>query len=63
LLYAKTDEEIVPDNDYMMGGNRISVKTLNLNADFSEISSQLNRLAEGFLQKVHYIKPIHRQGN
>ncbi|NSW89452.1 MAG: hypothetical protein HPY74_02020 [Firmicutes bacterium] len=28
LLYAKTDEEIVPDNDYMMNGNRISVKTL-----------------------------------
>ncbi|MGI6412332.1 MAG: 5-methylcytosine restriction system specificity protein McrC [Syntrophomonadaceae bacterium] len=31
LLYAKTDEDIVPDNDYIIGGNRISVKSLDLN--------------------------------
>lgn len=30
LLYARTDEAIQPDNTYMMSGNRISVKTLNL---------------------------------
>jgi hypothetical protein len=23
LLYAKTDEKVVPDNEYMMGGSRI----------------------------------------
>lgn len=28
LLYAKTDEEITPDNDYNMSGNKISVKHL-----------------------------------
>lgn len=49
LLYAKTDEEIVPDNDYMMSGNRISVKTLDLNKDFSYIAKQLNTLAERLL--------------
>jgi len=45
LLYAKTDEEVVPDNEYMMSGNRISVKTLDLNADFADIENQLGKLA------------------
>jgi 5-methylcytosine-specific restriction enzyme subunit McrC len=49
LLYAKTDEEITPDFDYMMSGNRISVKTLDLNADFSKIELQLDELAHYYL--------------
>ncbi len=49
LLYARTDEEIQPDNEYMMGGNKISVKTLDLNCDFSEIAVQLNSIADTFL--------------
>lgn len=49
LLYAKTDEEIVPDSDYMLGGNRISVKTLDLNTDFSNIANQLDTIAERLL--------------
>lgn len=49
LLYAKTDEDIVPDNDYIIGGNRISVKTLDLNSDFSNISKQLNAIVEKLL--------------
>lgn len=44
LLYAKTDEDIVPDNKYMMSGNRIYVKTLDLNCDFRNIEKQLNSL-------------------
>ena len=46
LLYARTDEEVQPNNEYMMSGNKISVKTLDLNRDFSEISEQLNNIAE-----------------
>ena len=42
LLYAATDEAIQPDNSYQMSGNKISVKTLDLNRDFSEIAAQLN---------------------
>lgn len=42
LLYAATDEAIQPDNRYRMSGNQISVKTLDLNRNFSEISAQLN---------------------
>lgn len=45
LLYARTDEMILPDNDYRMGGNAISVKTLDLDCDFLDIQKQLNRIA------------------
>ncbi len=41
LLYAKTDESSQPDGTYMMSGNRISVKTLDLNCEFDEIFRQL----------------------
>ena len=44
LLYAATDEAIQPDNCYQMSGNQISVKTLDLNRDFSEIAAQLNAI-------------------
>ena len=46
LLYAATDEAIQPDHSYQMSGNRISVKTLDLNKEFSEIAAQLNAIAE-----------------
>lgn len=49
LLYAQTDEAVQPDNAYMMSGNRISVKTLNLNCEFAEIAAQLNAIADNFL--------------
>lgn len=44
LLYAKTDEEITPNKDYLIGGNKIGVKTLDLSGDFSEIKEQLDEL-------------------
>lgn len=46
LLYAATDEAIQPNNSYQMSGNKISVKTLDLNRDFSEIAAQLNDIVE-----------------
>lgn len=45
LLYAKTDEEIHPNHVYRMSGNKISVKTLDLNQDFKDIAEQLNAIA------------------
>ena len=45
LLYARTDEAVLPNNTYRMSGNKIIVKTLNLNCDFSEIARQLNDIA------------------
>ena len=48
LLYAQTDEEIQPDGNYVMSGNRISVHSLDLNRDFSEISKELNTIISIF---------------
>ena len=48
LLYAKTDEKLVPDNTFQMSGNQIRVTTLNLNCDFAEISKQLNQIVFDF---------------
>ena len=44
LLYAQTDESVQPNNVYRMGGNKISVRTLNLNCSFKEIASQLDEI-------------------
>lgn len=41
LLYAQTDEEVVPKVDTPIDGNRIMVRSLNLNQDFSAIEQQL----------------------
>ena len=45
LLYAKTDEELQLENSYQMSGNKISVRTLDLNKEFSEIVKQLDDIA------------------
>ena len=47
LLYAKTEDEIQPDNRYKMHGNDIYVKTLDLNCDFLNdegIADQLDNI-------------------
>ena len=49
LLYAQTDENIQPNNTYWMSGNKITVRTLNLDSEFSDISRQLNEIADDFL--------------
>lgn len=48
LLYAGTDDEIQPNNDYQISGNAISVKTLDLDCNFSLISAQLDAIAERY---------------
>nr|WP_239583468.1 5-methylcytosine-specific restriction endonuclease system specificity protein McrC [Metabacillus iocasae] len=45
ILYAKTDEDITPDHDYQISGNRFSVKTLDLSADWEDIVKQLGAVA------------------
>lgn len=46
LLYAKTDEIIFPNNSYLMDGNKISAKTLDLNCDFNDIKEQLFKIID-----------------
>ena len=50
LLYAKTDEEVYPDNEYSMSGNRIAVQTLDLGGSFESIKEQLDTIAYKYLQ-------------
>lgn len=42
LLYAQTDEMVQPNHTYQMSGNKISVRTLDLNCPFKEIATQLD---------------------
>jgi len=46
LLYARTDEEIAPDCEFKIGGNRFWVKTLDLNTEFRQIAAQLDHIAD-----------------
>lgn len=50
LLYARTNEAIQPDNDYVIGGNKISVKTLDLNCDFKVIRGKLDAIINSVFQ-------------
>lgn len=45
LLYARTDEAVQPHHVYEMNGHRISVQTLDLDQDFSQIRAQLDTIA------------------
>ena len=46
LLYAATDEDVQPDVTYRMSGNRIDVRTLDLDQPFERIREQLDLVAE-----------------
>ena len=48
LLYARNTDNHLPANDYMMSGNKISVRTLDLNCEFSEIKNQLDNIYNSF---------------
>lgn len=48
LMYARTDEETLPDGDYQMSGNEISVRSLDLSCEFEGIRAQLDDVIEKF---------------
>jgi 5-methylcytosine-specific restriction enzyme subunit McrC len=48
LLYAKTEEDITPDCEFVVSGSKISVKTLDLNQSFQIIADQLNALINSY---------------
>lgn len=52
LLYAQTDDEIQPNNTYIMSGNKISVRTLDLNCEFAEIAAQLNKIVDDHFEFI-----------
>lgn len=48
LLYAKTDELVQPNQEYVISNNKIWVKTLDLNLAFTEIAAQLNKIVDEY---------------
>lgn len=48
LLYAKTNEDVSPDESYLMSGSRIDVRTLDLSQDFETIRAALDAIADDF---------------
>lgn len=46
LLYAQTDEMVHPNHVYHMSGNKITVKTLDLNCSFENVAAQLDKIVE-----------------
>ncbi len=46
LLYAKTEDEKTLDEKYSISGNSISVKSIDLNQEFSKIKYILDKIAE-----------------
>lgn len=51
LLYANTDGEN-PDKEYLMDGNKIIIKTLDLNCDFIQVKKQLDGIIENWLTDI-----------
>ena len=58
LLYAKTDEKLTPDNSYLMDGNKISVKTLDLDKDFERIRNQLDWIVHDWCPSYETPAPL-----
>jgi len=42
----RTDEAFVPDCEFTISGNKIMIKTLDLNLEFKHIAAQLDGIAE-----------------
>ena len=48
LLYAAAEDPDTPRSEYRMSGNEISVRTLDLSLEFSQIRAQLDGIAEKY---------------
>ncbi len=46
VLYAATDEALLPDQVYRISGSSISVRTLDLNRPFSDIAASLRAIVD-----------------
>ncbi len=57
LLYAKTLDQLQPDDEYFISGNRIVVRTLDLNQDFDGIKKDLDLIYQKFVSGQIFSKP------
>lgn len=51
LLYAKTSDNVLKNNTYLMSGNKISVATLDLDCEFTRIKEQLKSIVAQYFDK------------
>lgn len=52
LLYAQTEEKMFPDGEpFVIGGNSIGAKTLDLNQEFAKIAQQLDDIAYKYFKQ------------
>ena len=58
LLYAKTDEELEPKDDYLMGKNHIGVDYLDLSVEFEDIRGKLDSIVERELAYVSRLNGV-----
>lgn len=51
LLYAKTKNDLIPNNgaSFDMNGNVIAVKSLDLSGDFESITKQLDEITKSYI--------------
>lgn len=52
LLYAQSDDDLHIDSTYNMGGNKISVKTLELDSPFEEVKRRLDKIIADKFQVI-----------
>lgn len=52
LLYARTDEEIYPQDVYQMSGNQIGAGVLDLSGGFDQIKARLDNIAKTFIDNM-----------
>ena len=56
LLYAKTAEGTIPNEQYVLDGSRISVRSLDLNLPFRNISEQLDLFVTDWMGEKNVVK-------
>ncbi len=58
LLYAKTLDQVQPDDVYYMSGNTIAVRALDLNQDFNDIRKDLDEIYDEFISRKIFASQI-----
>ena len=58
LLYAKTLDQIQPDDEYNMSGNKIVVRTLDLSQNFEGIKKDLDGIYERFVSGDFFVEDV-----
>lgn len=63
-LYAKTEDEVFPEGEpFVIGGNRIGVRTPDLNTSFETIKAQLDNIVLVYFKNAKPSKKSLDQAN